>query len=74
MVAKDSAATVIYNDGCEQKFDKVGTYKIEPNCKVAVAFFEGGRAALIAAAVIGGVVVAMVVDDNDQGKPRPISR
>lgn len=69
MVSKDSVATVIYNDGCEQKYDKAGVYKIEPGCARAAAF-SGGAAnpwkavAIVATAISGAAVAKMVHDDN----------
>ncbi len=53
MVAKESSATVVYNDHCKRTYDEPGVYKIDEDCK-AVAFWGIGTAALIVAAAAGG--------------------
>ena len=62
MVAKDSSATVVYDDHCKKTYDEPGVYKIDANCKV-VAWWGVGAAIAVAAAV--GVVV------NNNGKKKP---
>lgn len=74
MVAKDSIATVIYNDGCEQKYDKPGVYKIDPGCKRAAALWGGGSTTTVLAAVGGAVVGGLVADQFCDCHCPPVSR
>ena len=74
MVAKDSIATVIYDDGCEQVYDKDGIYVIEPNCKRAIAWTQGWSNGQVAAAVIGGAALGAAIDHSLRDKCRPVSR
>lgn len=76
MVSKDSIATVIYNDGCEQKYDKAGIYKIQPDCKRAAALLSNGSGwttGQVALAFAGGAVLGAVVEDRRHKCP-PVSR
>ncbi|HET8897900.1 MAG TPA: hypothetical protein VFN09_03875 [Rhodanobacteraceae bacterium] len=61
MVAKESVATVIYNDGCEQKYSKAGIYKIEPDCKRALGGWTGSKPKL-AGMILGGAALGAVVE------------
>lgn len=81
LVSIDSVATVVYNDGCEQKYDKPGVYKIQPNCKRAAAMLASGGAPQtwttgkvigvgIGAAVLGAAIEKQLCDCNAP----PVSR
>lgn len=74
MVAKDSSATVVYDDGCEQVYDKDGIYVIEPNCKRAVAWKEGWSNGQVIAAVVGGAALGGIIEHNRRDSCRPVSR
>jgi imidazole glycerol phosphate synthase subunit HisF len=78
MVSKESAATVVYDDGCKQTYDKPGIYKIAETCVLpaAVAGGSGPSKALIAGGILlGGDAVAAIIDHyNDDGDDTPISR
>lgn len=81
MVSKESAATVIYDDGCRQKYDKPGIYDVSETCVLpppAVAAAGGGAGApklLIGAGVAIGLyaIVDSLNDDNDDDQ-QPVSR
>ena len=72
MVAADSVATVIYDNGCEEKYEKAGVYVIDAECTPAV-FWTRGR---VIAAAAGGAVVAGVIihDNNDDEDVPPVSQ
>jgi len=74
MVAKDSIATVIYDDGCQQVYDKDGIYVIEPNCKRAIAWKEGWSNGQMIAAVVGGAALGGIIEHNRRDKCPPVSR
>lgn len=71
MVAKDSVATVIYDDGCEIKYDEAGVYEIEPDCKAVIAWW--GRSGPQTMAVVGGAILGGVVGYHLKHCP-PVSR
>ncbi|MEJ5207476.1 hypothetical protein [Denitratimonas sp. CY0512] len=75
MVAKDSVATVVYDNGCEQKYDEAGVYEIERDCVPVVAWWGSDRGvmtmAVVGSAVLGGVIGYQLKDDDD---PPPVSR
>ena len=68
MVAADSIATVVYDNGCEEKYEKAGVYVIDSDCNPA-AFWTRGR--VIAAAVGGAAVVGVVIHNRDDDKDVP---
>jgi hypothetical protein len=80
MVSKESAATVVYDDGCKQKYSKPGVYDISADCAlppVAVAS-AGPSKALIAGAIVVGAYAAYEIydyykDDDDDDDSGPIS-
>lgn len=74
MVAKDSIATVVYDDGCEQKYDEAGVYVIEPNCKRAIAWAGGWSNGQMVAAVVGGAALGAIIEHNRHDESRPVSR
>lgn len=81
LVSKDSIATVIYNDGCEQKYDKPGIYKIAPSCKRAAAIFSTGggphfwtTGQVMAAGFGGGLLGALIDRQFCNCKCPPVSR
>lgn len=71
MVSNDSIVTLVYDDGCEQKYDEPGVYKVEPECKRAIAWWGGDRwkAVAIGAAIVGGIVLINEINDDDDDKP-----
>lgn len=78
MVSKESSATVIYDDGCKQKYDEPGIYEISQDCVLPVAAAGGGpsKGLIIGGVLLGGAVVYAIVDDNndDDSTPPPVSR
>lgn len=73
MVSEQSVATVIYNDGCRQKYDKPGIYVIGDNCVPPVAWFSGDSAIPTTGLVIAGAVAGGVIGYNLHHCP-PVSR
>ena len=75
MVSEGSSATVVYNDGCNQKYTKPGVYEISSTCVLPIALGSGGvglSAGLIAAAaVVGGGLIATAIADNHGSDSRP---
>lgn len=80
MVSKESAATVIYDDGCKQKYDKPGIYPVGETCVLppppvaATASKAGAPMWLVGTGVAIGlyaIVDSFNDDDNDQ---QPVSR
>jgi hypothetical protein len=83
MVSKESAATVIYDDGCKQKYDKPGIYPINETCAlpppaVAAASSSAGAGApkwLIGTGLaIGLYAIVDSFNDNDNNDQQPVSR
>jgi len=76
MVSKESAATVVYDDGCKQTYDKPGIYKIEQNCVRPAAVVAGASGPPTAVLVVlGGAAVAAIIDRyNHDDDNTPISR
>jgi hypothetical protein len=76
MVSKESAATVIYDDGCKQKFEDPGIYEISQTCVLPVAASGGGvsKGWIIAGVLLGGYGVYEIVDNNNNDNGPPISR
>lgn len=81
MVSKESAATVVYDDGCKQTYSKPGVYEISAECvlppPVAVAS-AGPSKVLIAGAIVVGAYAAYEIydyykDDDDDDDSSPIS-
>jgi hypothetical protein len=56
MVSKESAATVVYDDGCKQKYDKPGVYDISVTCALPPPAVAGGGASKTL--IVAGAVVA----------------
>ncbi len=76
MVSKESSATVVYDDGCEQKYDQPGIYEISENCVLPVAAVGGGpsKALIVGGILLGGAALYAIIDDyNDRDRP-PVSR
>ena len=80
MVSKESAATVVYDDGCRQKFDKPGVYPISSTCALpppAVAASGGGvpKTLIVAGAVVAAYAGYEIYDSlNDDDDQPPASR
>ncbi|SFN31936.1 hypothetical protein [Dokdonella immobilis] len=81
MVSKESAATVIYDDGCKQTYDKPGVYPINETCvlpppPVAAAGSSAGAPKwLIGTGVaIGLYAIVDSLNDNDNNDQLPVSR
>ena len=81
MVSKESAATVVYDDGCRQKFDKPGVYPISSTCALpppAVAASGGGgvpKTLIVAGAVVAAYAGYEIYDRlNDDDDQPPASR
>lgn len=64
MVASQSSATIIYNDGCKQTYDKAGVYKIDPGCKRAAALTSSSKTPLIVGSVIAGAAVGAIIEKH----------
>lgn len=83
-VAKDSVATVIYSDNCEQSYNDEGTYRIQPYCGCPIALIAGSSKALVAGpwspvgitstAIVGGTIIWLLLDDDDDDQTPPVSR
>ncbi|HET9048712.1 MAG TPA: hypothetical protein VFN29_07130 [Chiayiivirga sp.] len=76
MVSEDSSATVVYDDGCRETYDKPGVYELDATCTPAlVSSSEGMSPGLTAAAGVAGVVLAAyLVDRNNDDETPPVSR
>jgi len=74
MVSEESAATVVYDDGCDQKYDKPGVYEISSTCVLPVVMSGSAKGWIIAGAVIGTAVLVSVIDDDDDDSRPPVSR
>jgi hypothetical protein len=78
MVSEESAARVVYDDGCEQKYDKPGVYEISATCVLPVAFVGGGgpsTALLVGGSLVSGAVLGAVIQNNRQNcRCPPVSR
>lgn len=82
MVSKNSSATVVYNDGCRQTYDKQGVYTISATCAPgAVAQIKPPTTGtlstrpigvMVAAAVVTAAGVAAIASDNRTKCP-PVS-
>ena len=59
MVSKDSAASVVYDDGCKQSYTKAGVYEIDANCKAAAVLTDNGGMHTVGV-VLGAVGTAAV--------------
>jgi hypothetical protein len=79
MVSNESAATVVYDDGCKQKFEKPGIYDISEKCvlpaaPVAVASSGGvSKAWIIGGALLIGYGAYEIIDNNNDDNNSPIS-
>jgi hypothetical protein len=78
MVSNESAATVVYDDGCRQKYDKPGIYDISEKCVLPVAAAAASHGALVKTAVIGVIAYGAyraydILNDNDDDNNTPIS-
>lgn len=60
MVSKDSAASVVYSDGCKRSYTKAGVYPIDAQCNPAVAVASVNQAAQVVATVVAVTGVAGV--------------
>lgn len=75
MVSEESSATVIYDDGCDQKYEKPGVYEISETCVLPIALASGGvsKGWIIAGSVVGAAILVATYDDDDDSRP-PVSR
>jgi imidazole glycerol phosphate synthase subunit HisF len=74
MVSKESAATVVYDDGCEQKYDKPGIYEISATCALPVVLGGGSsNALLITGSILGGAALGALIENYYHDCP-PVSR
>lgn len=77
MVSEDSSATVVYDNGCDQKYDKPGVYEISRSCVPALVLGSGGvsKGWIVAGVIVGTAVLVSIIDDgNDNDSPPPVSR
>jgi hypothetical protein len=77
MVSEDSSATVIYDDGCRETYDKPGVYTLDATCTpAAVASTSGGGTTgmVVSGAVAVAVVAAAISQDGHKDKTPPVSR
>ncbi len=80
MVSKESSATVIYDDGCKQRYDEPGIYEISQTCVLPVAAAASGggpsKGLIIGGVLLGGAAIYAYIDhnnDDDDDRP-PVSR
>lgn len=74
MVSEGSSATVVYKDGCKQKYDKPGVYEVSATCVPAAAFASSGgpsAALIVGGAVLASAAVYTIVDNNSSNDDRP---
>lgn len=75
MVSEDSAATIVYDNGCDKKYDKPGIYEISSTCVLPFAMSEPSQGLLVAGAVVGTAILVLAFnDDEDTDSRPPISR
>ncbi len=75
MVSEESAATVVYNDGCKQKYEKPGVYEIPATCVLPVAVAGGSsRGWIIGGAILGGAALYAIIDSRGNDNRSPVSR
>ncbi|HET9032245.1 MAG TPA: hypothetical protein VFN25_04995 [Dokdonella sp.] len=80
MVSNESSATVVYDNGCRQKYDDPGIYEISATC--VLPYLASGSSSgvtkgwIVAGVLLGGAAVAAVIDHNGEGTsaPPPVSR
>lgn len=76
MVSEESSATVVFDDGCDQKYDEPGVYEISETCVLPIALGGSSKGWIITGAVVGAAILVAVVDDDDDDdddRP-PVSR
>ena len=73
MVSEESSATVVYDDGCDQKYDEPGVYEISSTCVLPIALSSGGvsRGWIVAGGIVGAAILVAVLDDDDDDDTRP---
>lgn len=76
MVSEDSSATVVYDDGCRETYDKPGVYELDATCTPALVSSSGGMSPGLTAAVgaAGVGLAAYLVDRNNDDETPPVSR
>lgn len=75
MVSEESSATVVYDDGCKQKYDKPGVYEISATCVLPIALSSGpSKGLIIGGVILGSAAVYAIIDNNRDDDRRPISR
>lgn len=73
MVAKGGVATVVYDNGCERKYDKAGVYEIDADC--AAGWWARSKPVTRALVIGGGTVLAAaIVHDHNHRGAAPVSR
>lgn len=74
MVSEESSATVVYDDGCDQKYEKPGVYEISGTCVLPFLASGGSAKGWIVAGVIGAAILVYTLDDDDDDRRPPVSR
>lgn len=73
MISKNSAASLVYGDGCKQSYTKAGVYPVDAECKRAAVLADSSAASAgwtTAAVVVGvagaaGTAYGIYCDSND---------
>lgn len=72
MVSEDSSATVVYDNGCDRKYDEPGIYEISSSC--VLPFLLGSSALQTSVAVVAGGVISQLITRDDGDCRPPVSR
>ena len=72
MVSEESSATVVYDDGCKQKYDEPGVYEISATCVLPILWTAGAtKGWMISGAIVGAAILLSTVDDGNGPDTRP---
>ena len=77
MVSEESSATVVYDDGCDQKYDKPGVYEISATCALPVALVSSGGVSkgwVAAGVLVGAALGTALHNDCNCRRCPPVSR
>ncbi len=75
MVSEESSATVVYDDGCKQKYDDPGIYEISATCVLPIVMGGGpSKALIIGGIIVGSAAIYAIVDNNGDDDRPPVSR
>lgn len=74
MVSEESSATVVYDNGCDKKYDKPGVYEISSTCVLPYLVGGASKGLVTAGVLVGGAIIAAVIADNNRDSRPPVSR